>query len=335
MKEASFYEKSEDNKVRCFLCPHHCTIPDGHRGACKVRVNIGGVLYSEAYNKVAAIHSDPVEKKPLYHFYPGKQILSIGAVGCNFRCSFCQNASLSQASTDDFYHFSQADPPDIVAKALGTEDNIGLAFTYNEPFTFYEFMYDCAELSHLSGFKNVVVSNGYVNPKPLEKILPYIDAFNIDLKAFNNDFYKCLAGGSLEPVLDVLKIISSAKKHLEITFLAIPGANDNPEEFREMARWVAENVGEYTPLHISRYFPSYKMTNPLTPVSTLENFYDIASDFLKYVFLGNIPDETRSVTHCPACGKILIRRNIYSVNKIALGKNSTCNFCLAETGIIN
>jgi pyruvate formate lyase activating enzyme len=179
-----------------------------------------------------------------------------------------------------------------------------------------------------------VVSNGYVNPEPLEKIIPFIDAFNIDLKAFNDEFYRKQANGSLSPVLDTLKTIAAAKKHLEITFLAITGINDNPEEFQNMADWIANNLGENVPLHISRYFPSHKMTNSPTPISTLENFYDIAKRYLKHVFLGNISDEKRSATYCPACGKVLIWRNHYSIKTNVHLHGSLCGYCSTETGII-
>jgi pyruvate formate lyase activating enzyme len=194
-------------------------------------------------------------------------------------------------------------------------------------------MYDCATLVASNGQKNVVVSNGYINPAPLKKILPLIDAFNIDLKAFNEDFYRDYAKASLQPVLETLKIIAGANKHLEITFLAIPGVNDDPGEFREMVSWIAQTLGDKIPLHISRYFPSYKLDNPPTPVATLENFYDIAKEFLKYVYLGNVADEKRSSTYCPNCGRKLVTREHYSVKINALD-GSKCNYCSAETGII-
>jgi pyruvate formate lyase activating enzyme len=334
MKEALFYEKLINEKVRCLLCPHYCLIQAGNTGICKVRENRKGILLTHVYNNIAAIHTDPIEKKPLFHFYPGKNIVSIGEVGCNFSCSFCQNSSISQCQPENFHKFLDYTPKQVIEHALNTDNNIGIAYTYNEPFTFYEYMYDCSVLTSEKGLKNVVVSNGYVNPEPLEKILTFIDAFNIDLKAFDDEFYSKQTKGSLSPVLETLKTIALAKKHLEITFLAITGVNDNTEEFQRMVGWIADNLGENIPLHISRYFPAFKMINPPTPVSTLENFYDVAKRYLKHVFLGNILDEKRSATYCPACGKTLIRRDHYSIKTKIHLKGSLCGYCSAETGIV-
>jgi len=334
MKEASFYKKLDEEKVKCLLCPHLCQIQEGKTGICKVRINVKGKLMTQVYNRVAAIHSDPIEKKPLYHFYPGRNIISIGEVGCNLGCSFCQNYTLSQCSPETNSRFLSFSPRQLIDYALKTENNIGLAYTYNEPFTFYEFMFDCSKLASSNGLKNVVVSNGYINHEPLEKILPFIDAFNIDLKAFNDDFYRNYAKANLAPVLETLKHIITAKKHLEITFLAITDINDNPEEFSNMVDWIAKELGETVPLHISRYFPAYKMTNPPTPVSTLESFYEIAKGKLKHVYLGNLNDEKRSSTYCPSCGNIIVERKLYTIKANVLKNGSLCGFCSAETGII-
>ncbi|MBN2772939.1 MAG: radical SAM protein, partial [Prolixibacteraceae bacterium] len=222
---------------------------------------------------------------------------------------------------------------DIVDRALTEFNNIGIAYTYNEPVVFYEMMLDCAVIAKSKELKNVVVSNGFVNQEPLIKLLPYIDAFNIDLKAFNNDFYKKQTKGSIGPVLETLKTIVTSGKHLEITFLAITGLNDDENEFRKMAKWISEELGENIPLHISRYFPAYKQTKNTTSVSTLENFYDIASGFLNYVYLGNISDPERSATYCPKCKKVLIKRDRYLI-RTELSNQSKCLFCGAETGII-
>jgi pyruvate formate lyase activating enzyme len=334
MKEALYFERATGSTVRCLLCPHFCTITEGHSGICKVRVNKAGKLYTESYGQLAAIYTDPVEKKPLYHFYPGRQVLSIGGVGCNFRCACCQNSSISQVFPENFHRFHPTQVYDLVRLASETENNLGIAYTYNEPFTFYEFMFDCAKEAKAAGLKNIVVSNGYVNPGPLSEILPFIDAFNIDLKGFREEFYKTFAGGSLAPVLETIQMISQAKKHLELTFLVVPGENDNEHEFTEMVEWIARNLGEYIPLHISRYFPAYKTFAPPTPVATLEKFYGIATSFLKHVFLGNISDEKRSSTRCPECGKDLIRRNHYTIQILALDNNGRCGSCGSETKIL-
>jgi len=334
MHEALFYKKLKDGKVQCELCPHNCIIKEGKPGICKVRINRGGKLMTLVYNQVAAIHSDPIEKKPLYHFYPGKNILSIGGTGCNFRCDFCQNYSISQCHPGDFSDFTKITPAQVVEHAKNITGNLGIAYTYNEPVTFYEFMYDCSVAARQAGLKNTVVSNGFINPDPLKKLLPTIDAFNIDLKAFNDSFYRTYSGVKLQPVLDTLKTISKAGKHLEITFLLITEANDNPEEFENMVRWISDELGKNTPLHISRYFPAYKMKNPPTPVELLEKFYDIASRFLNYVFLGNVADDKRSDTCCPACGTLLIQRNYYRIRVNNQFNDSRCYNCSAETGII-
>ncbi len=335
MKEALFYTSREQNKVVCTLCPHNCLIREGERGLCKVRVNKNGKLITLVYNKVSALHFDPIEKKPLYHFYPGKQILSVGSFGCNFKCPFCQNDSISQTFPEEAAGGRIITPEQIVEEAQSLPNNIGIAYTYNEPITFYEYMSDCAQEAHSQGLKNVVVSNGFINEAPLKKLLPFTDAFNIDLKAFNNTFYRKQAKGELKPVLDTIQTIVQAGKHLEVTFLVIPGLNDDPEEFTNMVRWIAEKAGSKVPLHISRYFPAYKQINPPTPVSTLENFYTIATGILDYVFLGNVSFPDKSDTFCPGCGKVLIKREGYRIHKNKYLNGPYCLNCGAETGIID
>ena len=332
MQEAMFYHKVAGNAVECNLCPHNCRIREGKPGICKVRFNFGGELVTMAYNQVAAIHVDPIEKKPLYHFYPGKNILSIGETGCNFQCSFCQNYSISQCSPENFSGFVNLSSAQIIEKAVNLTDNIGIAYTYNEPFTFYEFMFDCAKLAHSRGLLNVVVSNGFVNSEPLKKILPFIDAFNIDLKAFNNEFYKKLVKGKLQPVLESLKIIAHSGKHLEITNLVIPDKNDNITEFEEMVKWISDEAGPDRPLHLSRYYPAFKMDTPPTPSHSLEKFYNIASRHLNYVYLGNVADPERSSTYCPRCSALLIKRDHYT--PILNIKGKSCPECGYPVNII-
>jgi pyruvate formate lyase activating enzyme len=312
MHEALFYEKLENNEVKCTLCPWYCHLKPGQTGVCKVRENVNGRLITHVYNKVAALGTDPVEKKPLYHFSPGKNILSVGEVGCNMHCSFCQNHQISQCRATDFKGFHNISPEQIVNEALKTWQNIGIAYTYNEPFTFYEFMLDTARLAQNKGLKNVVVTNGYINPEPLRQALPYLDAFNVDLKGFNNSFYQKYTGAKLDPVLQTIKMVAQSGSHLEITNLIITGLNDDEEEFEAMLKWIAENAGRDTPLHLSRYFPSYKLNALPTSVEKLRSFYDLAKKYLNHVYLGNISDEMHSSTFCPECGKLLIRRNYYT-----------------------
>lgn len=319
MHEAQYYIKENNSKVKCTLCPHECVVLQGERGLCKVRQNNNGGLYSLVYNKIAAQQVDPIEKKPLYHFYPGKNILSIGEMGCNFDCSFCQNSSISQCSPEQYLSVQNITPSQIARHASTIHNNIGVAYTYNEPFTFYEFLYDCAKEIHKSGLKNIVVSNGYINPEPLKKLLPFIDAFNIDLKAFNNEFYKKYVKGRLSPVLENLKTIAQSNTHLEITHLVITGINDDEAEFESMVKWISDELGKNMPLHISRYFPVYKLNNPATPIATLEKLYSIAGSYLNYVYLGNVNDEKRSSTYCPGCSTLIVRRSGYLVRKIIAG----------------
>lgn len=327
MHEAQFYIKLENQILRCELCPWNCVLKPGQTGVCKVRSNENGKLVTHVFNKVAALGIDPIEKKPLYHFYPGKNILSVGEVGCNLHCSFCQNHRISQCFASDFKGFYELNTKQIVEKATQTDKNIGVAYTYNEPFIFYEFMFETAQLAHENGLKNVMVSNGYVNPEPLKKLLTFIDAFNIDLKAFTDEFYLKQTKGKLEPVLETLQIIAKSKSHLEITNLVIPGLNDDETEFGKMVKWIAENLGNEIPLHLSRYFPQYKMDLPATSIEKLESLFVLAKQHLQYVYLGNVNDEKSSSTFCPHCGNLLISRNRYSTKINGLNQSKSCKNC--------
>lgn len=283
MHEALYYEKLNGQRVRCHLCPNECGIPEGGRGACRVRVNKDGVLYTEVYGITTGIALDPIEKKPLYHYHPGERILSVGTKGCNLSCSFCQNWHISQSVDGPVQEITSMQ---IVEKARSLK-SFGIAYTYNEPFIWYEFVLETAKLAAQNGLKNVLVTNGYVNMEPLEGILPYIEAMNIDLKAFNEGFYEKICGGNLRPVLDVIK--RSAKScHVELTTLIIPTLNDSREEIRKLVDWIYDNLGENTPLHLSRYFPCYNMSFPPTPIETLKMAGRIAKSKLKHVHLGNI-----------------------------------------------
>lgn len=322
-----YFTRKDNLELRCNLCPHYCMLEPGEKGKCSVRRNSGGNIVTDAYNNVSALAIDPIEKKPLYHFYPGKNILSAGSFGCNMTCLFCQNHDISQPSgliIDKRSRMITA--VDIIKKASGIMNNIGIAFTYNEPVVWHEFMSDIAEEAKKVNMKTVMVSNGYINSGPLDDLLPLIDAFNIDLKAFNNDFYRKYTGSTLKPVLNSIRQIKESGKHLEITFLIIPGHNDDSKEFERCISWMADTLGKETILHLSRYFPSYSFTAPVTPFSTMENFYRIASDKLDFVYPGNINMPGIMNTVCPGCGNIITERSGYQVNHLNTvdGKCSEC-----------
>lgn len=327
MKTALYFEQTENGNVRCLLCPHLCTIKEGQRGTCGVRRNQDGVLYCETYRKISSLHYDPIEKKPLYHFHPGSIILSIGSVGCNLKCSFCQNCSISQATVDTFHWFNTSTVEEVVGMASAEKENTGISFTYNEPTVSFEYMLEIAELAKSRDLKTVMVSNGFINPEPLGQLLPFMDAFNIDLKAFRNDFYKIQSKAKLEPVLSTLKMISKSSKHLEITNLVIPTLNDEEAVFREMISWIHDELGPYSILHLSRYFPQHKLTIPSTPAGTLRTLFNIAREKLAYVYMGNIASTEGQNTFCPSCGNLLIQRTGYRAVLAGINKNKTCSEC--------
>ena len=314
-----------DKYIECRLCPHLCKIADGKRGICGVRKNTGEKIELMTYGVISGHSLDPVEKKPLYHFFPGRNILSIGSYGCNMRCDFCQNYHISQTRADSFS--TGTDPEKLANEALNSPNNIGLAFTYNEPVIWYEFVMDTAALIKEKGMYNIMVSNGFVNRNPLNDMLELIDAFNIDLKAFNNSFYTKLTGAGLEPVKEALKQIAKAGKHLEITTLIIPGRNDSEHEMDLESQWISMELGNETPLHLSRYFPMYKREDPVTPESSLKRLYEAASKHLKYVYVGNTSAGRGQDTACSKCGKIVTRRSGYNTRLINLDNKGKCTGC--------
>ena len=289
--QAQFYQKNKDN-IQCTLCPKKCVILENKSGFCGVRKNIKKEFYALNYGKPVAMNIDPIEKKPLYHFYPGSPIFSLGTFGCNLSCQFCQNHEISQFSRNNNLFEQDNDNIDFFSPSkiieLCKKQNLKfLAFTYNEPTVFYEYMLDIAKLCQKNDIKTVMVSNGQINPDPLKKLINYIDAFNIDLKAFNKNFYQKICQGDYPSTKKTIEIIVAENKHLEVTFLLIEGYNDNEVEFKEMCKFL-KNLNSKIVLHISRSFPNYKLDFQPTPKNLLENFKSIANQFLKHVYLGNI-----------------------------------------------
>lgn len=323
MKEAMFYSHQTDGRIQCHLCPHGCQIKPGGRGICRVRVHQNGRLETTNFAQVSACALDPVEKKPLYHFHPGKTIYSLGTFGCNLSCQFCQNWGISQGDPP----VRTLLPPDAVATAqLHARDGdcIGLAYTYSEPVVWYEYVLETAKLAREAGLKNVMVTNGMIQPEPLGMLLPWLDAMNIDLKAFSSDFYREICGGYLEPVKDAIRL-AAASCHLELTVLLIPGLNDGDAEIRALSSWIAE-IDPLIPVHFSRYFPQYKMTRPPTSIATLQKARDIAKEVLSFVYVGNVPQMAESNTICPRCGHLLVRRDRGFV-ELGLAADGTCPQC--------
>ena len=328
MREAMYWEPLEGNRVRCHLCPLNCLIDEGGRGSCKVRKNIGGRLYTLNYGKTSSMAADPVEKKPLFHFHPGSCAFSIGTVGCNMHCIHCQNWEISQA--DETFPYLE----DVTSKAivrLAKHYNCeSIAYTYNEPTIWYEFVLETSKLAKEVGLKNILVTNGYINEEPFRNLAPYIDAMNIDIKAFRDEFYRKVSKvPGIEPSKRTAVI---AKKefgiHVELTYLIIPTLNDSEEEIRAFVRWVVEKLGDDTPVHFSRFFPHYKLlTLPPTPVETIEKAYRIAKEEgLKFVYIGNVPGHEGENTYCPKCGKPLIVRWGFSIEEYHI-KDGKCEYC--------
>jgi pyruvate formate lyase activating enzyme len=308
IREAMLYEKIGGNRVRCNLCAHHCVIATGKRGVCRVRENRGGVLYTLVYGLTTSQNVDPVEKKPLYHFHPGSLAYSIATPGCNFRCQWCQNWQISQMPREqDLIDGRNASPEEIVSNALVTGTR-SIAYTYTEPTVFFEYAYDISLLAKQDGLANIYVTNGYMSAGMLEVFHPYLDAANVDLKAFRKETYRRYVGAGFQPVLDNLKLIKQLGIWLEVTTLVIPDLNDDPAELRDAARFIAQELGPDTPWHISRFFPGYKMTDrPPTPIETLVRAREIGlEEGLHYVYLGNLPGA--SDTFCPQCGYLLVHR---------------------------
>jgi pyruvate formate lyase activating enzyme len=331
MKDAMFYEKLDDNLVNCNLCSHRCRkIADSKRGVCGVRENRDGTLYSLVYGKAVARSVDPIEKKPLFQFLPGSRAYSIATVGCNFRCDNCQNYDISQLPKVRGTIVGEDVQPEEIVLAAKLSKCESIAYTYSEPTIFFEYALDIAKHAQKEGVKNVFVTNGYITPEALREISPYLDAANIDLKSFSDEFYRKNCGARLEPVLDSIRLYKSLGVWIELTTLIIPTLNDSEEELRKIAEFIKE-VGEDIPWHITQFHPTYKLIDqPRTPVTTLRRARQIGLEAgLRYVYEGNVPGENGENTYCHKCHKMLIHRLGYRIieNKI---KNSACPYCGAE-----
>jgi len=333
MKEALLYKKLDNQKVQCQVCHHRCTILPDKRGICGVRENRDGTLYFLAYAKAVAENVDPIEKKPLFHFLPGTESLSIATVGCNFRCDNCQNWQISQASKAKDYRdlniFGEDLPPNKVILDAKTNNCPSIAYTYTEPTIFLEYALDCMKLAHKAGIKNVWVSNGYMSKETLDLVSPYLDAANIDLKFFDNKNYLKTCGAKLDPILENLKEMKKRKIWLEITTLVVPTLSDQEEMFEKIARFIKDELGPEVPWHISAFSPeiSYKLQNlPATDTQTLEKAYQIGKKIgLKYVYTGNVPGMDSENTYCPKCNALAIKRAGYFIER--KDKSGKCPKC--------
>jgi pyruvate formate lyase activating enzyme len=330
IKEAMLYEKiqgKEDNRVHCFLCSHQCRISDTKFGVCRVRQNRGGVLYTHVYGETIAMNIDPVEKKPLYHFLPGSRSFSIATKGCNFQCGFCQNWQISQTSKDGSGLAGTPFPPKDIVHRAKKEGCQSIAYTYTEPTIYFEYAYDTAALAHQEGIYNVFVTNGYMSAEAVKTIHPYLDGANVDLKSFQEDFYRKTCNGKLQPVLDTIRLMRNLDIWVEVTTLVVPGQNDDPAELKDIAQFIAD-VDTDIPWHISRFHPDYKVSDgDATPVQTLQKAKSLGRDAgLKYIYVGNVMGEDRD-TACPKCGETLIRREHFAPNQIRVTDDSSCPDC--------
>ncbi|NLY89154.1 MAG: AmmeMemoRadiSam system radical SAM enzyme [Firmicutes bacterium] len=331
-QEIRFSRCLQEGTVLCTLCPQACRLQEDERGRCRVRFRRGDKIYLSSYGQVSALALDPIEKKPLYHFYPGALILSVGTVGCNLRCDFCQNWGIAHGEAPTEY----LSPKDLVELAdnYRARGNIGLAYTYSEPLVWYEYVYDTARLAKEKGLKNVLVTNGYLNPEPLRELLPFIDAVNLDIKAWEDDFYRRHCEGRVAPVRKAAEIMAK-KVHLEVTNLLIPGENDREEETRELVRFLA-GLDRRIPLHLSRYFPNYRLQLPPTPLRVLENAYKVAKEELYYVYVGNISVDARTEynrTNCPDCGQVLVERTGFAARVTGVD-GGRCGNCGREVDLV-
>ncbi len=316
----------EGSYVKCELCPKGCIISEGHRGDCRVRENRGGKLYTMVYGNPCAVHTDPIEKKPFYHFLPASVAFSIATAGCNLHCQYCQNWEISQFPPEDLDNYDL--PPEGVVEAALRTGSRSIAYTYSEPTIFYEYMVDTARAAREAGLQNVVISAGYINAGPLRELCRAVDAIKIDLKGYNEEFYEKVCYGTLQPVLDSIKLIHEEGVHLEIVNLVVPTLNDDPDELRELARWIVDSVGPDVPVHFNRFQPLYKLLNlPPTPVESLETARDIAlEEGINYAYVGNVPGHPANYTYCARCGEAIIVRQGFALLEYHL-RDGKCEYC--------
>jgi len=324
--EARYYEKLEEDIVRCKLCPRECVVSDVERGFCGVRENRKGVYKTLVYSRVCALNIDPIEKKPFYHYKPGTDAFSIATAGCNVNCKFCQNWNISQVRPEQVQSL-ELPPGELVTECVNRKIPT-IAYTYSEPVVFFEYMYDCAVEARKHGVGSVVVTGGYIKDEPLDDLLKVVNAVKIDLKAFSEDYYRDIVNGELEPVLNAIRRIHNSGKWLEIVYLVVPGMNDSAGEIEELTNWILTELGPDVPIHFTRFHPTYLMKNiPPTPVETLDRIYkDARSSGLNYAYVGNVPGHEGENTYCPQCGEIMIRRHGYRVDASGI-KAGQCRNC--------
>ena len=335
LKEASLYEKLENKVVKCKLCPRGCHIKDGERGFCGVRENRNGTLYALTFGKLTALNVDPIEKKPFFNFWPGSLAFSISSVGCSFTCPWCQNWSISQARPEEV-PMDEVEPERVVslAKSRGCRS---IAYTYNEPIIWFEYVVETAKIAKKEGVLNLLVTNGYATEEAIEEFSPYIDGANVDIKAFNPEFYLKYCKAKMDGVLNAIEKMVEKGWHVELTYLLIPTLNDDFREIEKMVEWVRDRLKPDIPLHFSRFYPMYKMTHlPSTPVETVAKAREMALKMgLRYVYAGNIPGHEGENTYCPKCGFLLVKRVGFEVLKWNLKDDMTCPKCgekIAITG---
>jgi len=326
IKEGVLFDSLADNKVKCNVCSHRCTIAEGKLGVCRTRQNKNGKIYTLIYNTVSSEAIDPIEKKPLYHFLPGTLSYSLGTIGCNFRCMHCQNWNISQVTLEEAWT-KEITPEEAIKRALATGCK-SIAWTYNEPAIWHEYTYDSAVLAKKAGLKTIYVTNGYITPEALRRMAPYLDAFRVDLKSFSEDFYRKICGARLAPVLESTKLAKELGMHVETITLIIPTKNDSLQELTQIVKWVHDNLGAETPMHFTRFHPMYKMDDLYsTPVETLEMAYDIANkEGMRFVYTGNVPGHKYENTYCPKCNALLIDRAGFRVSAIKI-KDGKCPEC--------
>jgi len=325
-REVDYYHQLPNGNVVCGICPNSCALSDGDRSVCRSRVNINGKLYTLAYGNPCAVHLDPIEKKPLFHFHPQSKALSIAATGCNFRCLNCQNWQISQVKPEAVRHYDLF--PEAVVQKAKKNQAAAIAYTYTEPTTYFEYMFDTAKIARQNGIFNLWVSNGFINHEPLLALCKVMDAANVNLKSFSDKLYRKLNGGRLQPVLNTFKTMHDQGVHFEMTTLVVPGYVDDPEMIKSMCGWILKNLGPDHPLHFLRFFPRYKLDRlPPTPVSKLTKFRELAmKEGIRYVYVGNVPGHEGNHTYCHNCGKLLIERTGYHIPEFNLS-GSHCKFC--------